>query len=110
MQRIVGNQTFAGPTGVAVVSNTTEPNKLNVFFENGNSGNYNVWNTDYTTYSLVYSCNELSIIPGIKLKQENAWILSRTTSLDASLVMGLRAQLLAANVQVDKVTAVPQNC
>ena len=49
--------------GLAVIENSAEPNKLTVYFNfniNGVSFSrgspYNVWQTDYSSFSLVYSC------------------------------------------------------
>ena len=47
---------------------------------------YNVWLTDYTSFTLVYGCKP--IIPNL-LKFETAWILSREPTLDATLVAKL---------------------
>jgi len=46
-----------------------------VFF--GHSGDYRVIETDYESYSLVYSCEQVSA----NLKFEASWILSRTPLL-----------------------------
>jgi hypothetical protein len=87
-----------------------EPNKLSVVFENGNTGNYNVWDTDYVTYALVYSCKQLPSVLGIQLKQENAWILAREKSLDESIVNNLRAKLEENHIDLGQLAQVDQNC
>ena len=75
------------------------------------TGNYNVWETDYKSYALVYSCNELgSVYTAPIFKEEYAWILSRTGSLDTSLVQRLKDKLKASGVKSDKLSSVKQNC
>lgn len=76
--------------GYAVVKNIAEPNKLMVYFpfnifgytlaENG--GAYNIIDTDYNTYSIVYSCN--SVLGFMKL--ESAWLLSKQRTVSQSVV------------------------
>ena len=43
--------------------------------------NYNVLHTDYTSYSVVYSCSDLL---GGAMKNEYVWVLSRTPYLPAA--------------------------
>jgi hypothetical protein len=50
------------------------------------SANYNVIDTDYLTYTLVYQC---AMNKDGKEKEEVAWILSRTRTLDQSLIDNL---------------------
>ncbi|CAL1547349.1 unnamed protein product, partial [Lymnaea stagnalis] len=57
---------------------------------------YRVVETDYKTYSLVYSC---TLFAGL-FRTEFAWILSRTTSLDGALVTRLEQKLASYNVNV----------
>ena len=82
--------------GYATVPNINEPNKLSVVFpfQIGNlttirpGSPYNVWKTDYSTYSLVYSCTQ--ILTGI-LKSETAWVLSRFSTMSFDQVEELKA-------------------
>ncbi|OQV11848.1 putative Apolipoprotein D [Hypsibius exemplaris] len=66
-------------TGVAYIPDpVAEPAKLVVIFPPMNTkGGYWVMDTDYTNYSVVYSCTNISE----NLKIEFAWVLSRTTTL-----------------------------
>ena len=48
------------------------------------SGDYRVVDTDYTTYSIVYSCTNF-----LFFKNEYVWILGRTETLDASTLTTL---------------------
>jgi apolipoprotein D and lipocalin family protein len=69
---------------------TTEPGKLGVSFNSvfstgsgaGNITNYIVVDTDYKSYSLVYSCTTKYGF----LRTEVAWILSRERTLDKATV------------------------
>merc|ERR1711976_111513 len=93
--------------GDAVCSNEQEPAKCGVrFFEDQPYGNYWVIDTDYKTYSLVYSCQDVS---GLASAQ-SAWILSRERTLDEATVqrlkslgkkMGVRVQFLTKTKQTD---------
>ncbi len=50
------------------------------------SGDYRVLNTDYTNYSVIYSCMNLLNVAKI----ENVWILSRGVDLDDKLMKEAR--------------------
>lgn len=87
--------------------NKAEPNRLIVKFPIKafdtitlftNSGNYDVWDTDYTTYSLVYSCQNYASL----IKYENAWILSRTQSLPDEKINQLKNILQQKKVDISK--------
>ena len=83
---------------IAVVTDPAAPNKLQLVktAQSPNGGDYEVWTTDYTTYSVVYSCRQ--IVPHL-LKFELIWILAREQTLDAGLLAQLKATLKAANVE-----------
>jgi len=49
---------------------------------------YNVWKTDYVSFSCVYSCKQ--IIPDI-LKTESIWILGREPTMDPGLLNELES-------------------
>jgi lipocalin len=74
--------------GYGVVENLAKPNLISVFFPNrGNEPQpYDVWMTDYTSYSLVYACK--TVIPNL-LKFEVIWILGRQPTLDKGLLQKL---------------------
>ncbi len=103
--------------GYAFVANPSIPNQLVVklpivvagvtLFEN--PGDYQVWETDYDSYSVVYSCTQ--IIPSL-LKSEVTWILSRTKTLDAAFVQSLKDKLVARypGFPVDNFIPVDQTC
>ena len=62
--------------------------------------------TDYFQYSLVYSCE---IVNGIK--REDAWILSRKSSLSDETINFLRSKLSAYGVNVNNFLKTNQaNC
>jgi apolipoprotein D and lipocalin family protein len=74
-------------TGIAT-PNATDPARLKVDFYTGVIGDYWVLDTDYTSYSLVYSCVNFFLF-----RFENAWILSRNTTLDSQTIQNLRTKL-----------------
>ena len=110
----VSTQKFDYRDGYAHIPNVQEPNKLLVtlpimignttLFEN--TGNYNVWETDYTTYSVVYSCSKYFNL----IKSEIAWILSRTKTLDPALVASIKQRLTAKGLNINKFIHVDQSC
>jgi apolipoprotein D and lipocalin family protein len=71
--------------GTATIRDQNKPNNLWVKFPNNPSGaSYDVWSTDYKSYSVVYSCEQ--VLPELKI--EFVWILTRQ-------VNGLNDQILA---------------
>jgi len=85
------------------------PNQLVLQFPNIPSGSYNVWETDYTGYTLIYSCTQ--VVPYV-LKSELIYILSRTSNLEQTTVDRLRNLLTQNGVgSVDKLLVTDQtNC
>lgn len=79
---------------------------LNETFAYSNA-NYDVWLTDYTTYSCVYSCTQ--IIPGA-LKLEIFWILSRAKTLDQKIVDSVKQFLQTKNVDITRFKINDQSC
>ena len=83
-------------TGNAYIANLAEPGKLGVTFNSifntgsSNFTNYIVVDTDYTSYSLVYSCSTRFF--GL-LKNEVAWILSRARTLNQTSVDKIMTKL-----------------
>ena len=69
---------------------------------------YNVWQTDYSTYALVYSCTQ--ILTNI-LKSETVWFLSRTRTLSNDKVDQLKAILVQNGIDTSAFEIVDQlNC
>ena len=64
-------------------------------------GKYNVWKTDYENYSLVYTCKLRNVLD-YYYRVDNAWILSRTRTLDAVTVENLKKTLIDAGVYADR--------
>jgi lipocalin len=87
-------------TGNAYIADPSQPGKLGVSFSSifntgsvsGNSSNYIVVDTDYTNYSLVYSC---SVTFYGLIKNEQAWILSRARTLNQTIVDNLFVKIKA---------------
>ena len=100
--------------GYANVPNLKEPNKLLVhlpikLFNQtiiNNTGKYDVWATDYKTYSLVYSCQKL--LGGVTF--EVAWILAREKTLPQSVVNQLKQIMQAGGVDASKFKYCDQTC
>lgn len=101
--------------GYAYVPDPTEPNKLTVnlpvslanstlFY---NNGNYQVIDTDYKQYALVYSCTP---IPLINEKDEIVWILSRSKKLDAGIVTKLKEKISSMGLPTKPFVVVDQSC
>lgn len=96
-----------------MIDNADEPNKLSVYFpiQIGNiltfnqASPYNIWQSDYSTYSLVYSCTPL--IGGL-IKSETSWVLSRTSTFDANKVEELKNILKVQGVNTDAFEVVDQ--
>jgi lipocalin len=96
--------------GVGTALNPSKPNFLSIQFNIQafgqqlfqTQGSYIVWDTDYTSYSLVYSCSEQDLY-FFKLKTEYVWILSRNSTLDADKTNMLRAKLQAAKVDLSSI-------
>jgi len=101
--------------GVAIIENSAEPNKLTVYFTfNINGINfqtgaaYNVWQTDYSSFALVYSCNQAF---GNINKNEFVWILSRTRNLSQVKINELKAFIKSNNIDSNLLTVTGQtNC
>ncbi len=100
--------------GYANIIDLAEPNKLLVHLPIKiagvtvvmNSGQYNVLETDYTTYTVIYSCSELPL----GFKKEIAWIMSRTKSLDETLVQRIMIEWKGKGVNVDQFIKIDQSC
>lgn len=72
--------------GQAIVRNPEEPGKLSVTFGFGLYGDYWVIDTDYTSYSAVWSCSSV-----FGFKAEFLWILSRTPTMDSQKFRNITA-------------------
>jgi hypothetical protein len=71
------------------------------------STNFNVMLTDYKTHALVYSCQQ--IIPQL-LKSESAWIFSRTSTLDESVLREVRQFACSKGINVNNFELTDQLC
>lgn len=88
---------FNSQIGTATILDPNVPSKLSVEFFGFVNAPYWVIDTDYNTYTLIYSC---STYFGINL--EYAWILSRTLTLDDSIVTTLKNKLASFKIDVTK--------
>ncbi|VDI60208.1 apolipoprotein D and lipocalin family protein [Mytilus galloprovincialis] len=83
--------------GDLYMPDSTKPSSLKVKFASAAPyGNYVVIDTDYTNYTLIYSCTSILGISHF----EFAWILGRQRTMDQALVDRLFAELKSYNVNV----------
>ncbi|KAL6097585.1 apod [Pungitius sinensis] len=91
--------------GTAVVLSETEPAKLGVRFSIFSPrGPYWVLSTDYTNYSVVYSCTGFLSVFHVDF----AWILSRSRSLPQQTVAQAKDLMTRQNIEVCKMKATNQ--
>ena len=78
----------------------------NRLFSGTPRGNYWIVDTDYDSYSLVWSCTDLFVV-----NFDIAWILSRKRTLDDSTVTMLKQKLAGFGINVDGFRVTDQsNC
>ncbi|CAF0704577.1 unnamed protein product [Brachionus calyciflorus] len=104
-----------GRNGYAYIPNLAAPNKLSVvlpielynvtFFQN--EGPYEVLETDYETYALVYSCTQV-VYDLVKL--EVVWILSRKPTMDEKEIDYLKQRTASYKLDTSKFFRINQNC
>jgi lipocalin len=93
--------------GKGLIKDASEPAKLEIEFKVGpitNRGTYWVIDTDYTNYSLVYSCSKI-----LGLKFEYAWILARDRTLDSNVIQQAKNMLKMYNIDISKFLVSDQN-
>ncbi|XP_072306558.1 apolipoprotein D-like [Eucyclogobius newberryi] len=91
--------------GTAKVEDPAKPAVLSVsFFKGFPDASYMVLSTDYSSYSLVYSCSDYFDLFHVDF----AWILSRTRELDGATVGQLREGLTAMGVDVGRLSVTNQ--
>jgi hypothetical protein len=93
------------------------PNKLRIFltpqllgFEltNANEAKYFVLDTDYRTYSIVYTCTETNLL-FFTVKEEYAFVLSRTKR-PSNATIELVNMKLASYIDVKQLIQTEQDC
>lgn len=82
------------------------PNQLMLYFPTNPEGNYNVWETDYTNYTLIYSCSQKSP----SLKRELIFIMSRRSTLEKTTIERLKSLLIQNQVDMTKLKINDQSC
>uniref|UniRef100_A0A3B4A9I1 Apolipoprotein D n=1 Tax=Periophthalmus magnuspinnatus TaxID=409849 RepID=A0A3B4A9I1_9GOBI len=91
--------------GTAKVEDPAQPAILSVsFFKGLPDSPYMVLSTDYSSYSLVYSCSDYLGLFHIDF----AWILSRTRQLNSATVSQLRDTLSTMGVDVNRLLVTDQ--
>uniref|UniRef100_A0A3B4A4Y8 Apolipoprotein D n=1 Tax=Periophthalmus magnuspinnatus TaxID=409849 RepID=A0A3B4A4Y8_9GOBI len=104
-RELLADGTINTISGTATAKDPSEPAKLSVtFFENSPPAPYWVLDTDYSSYSLVYSCTDLGL-----LHVDFAWIMSREPTLSPLTVARLTAKLASIGVRVDKLVPTVQD-
>lgn len=72
------NKGYNSIVGDAIAEDPNNPAKLSVrFFKNQPRGDYWVLTTDYSSYTVVWSCKEVSLGIFGKINTQFAWILTR---------------------------------
>jgi lipocalin len=106
---------FSQTFGFAQAQDPSKPNQLLVYLPIklgnqtlfNNTAPYNVWKTDYKTYSLVYSCEQ---VVEYLLKYEIVWIISRQTTLDQNIIDNLKEFASNRTLDISKFEPVDQSC
>ncbi|GFO24810.1 apolipoprotein d-like [Plakobranchus ocellatus] len=92
--------------GRAVVINPDKPAELSVAFggaPQSKRANYKIMATDYTTYSVIFSCTQLE-----EVNLQFAWILTRARGVAPPNLKRLKSKLAAAGVDVTEFFVVDQ--
>lgn len=87
--------------GIAISFNSSRPNMLDIFIDDYYTDlpvPFNVWYTDYNSFSCVYSCKQ--IIPDL-LRYESVWIFSRQPTMDSNLLDKLKDFYKSKGVNVE---------
>ncbi|XP_037613077.1 gamma-glutamyl hydrolase-like isoform X2 [Sebastes umbrosus] len=101
---VLSNGTINSIQGVARVENSSQPAILDVLFvEDIPGGPYWVLNTDYQSYSLVYSCSDYGTF-----YVDFTWILARTRVLTEDVIGRLHNELTSAGVNISGITVSDQ--
>ncbi|XP_052817967.1 apolipoprotein D-like [Mya arenaria] len=99
-QDVKPNGNEENTTGTAYYKDENDKSKLTVQLGTSPEANYWVVETDYDTYSLVYSCTDLEGFA----RAEIYWILARETSLPEATVNKLKQVLTAKELEYGKFT------
>merc|ERR1711976_1046540 len=90
--------------GVAIIPDPSEAAKIGVrFFEGQPYADYWVLDTDYETYTLVYTCSDITV-SNVRF----LWILAREKTLDDATVARLKALAAGYGIRADKLNVTSQ--
>jgi lipocalin len=100
--------------GIGRITNTSQPSYITVslpiqvftYIIKQSTGSYMVIDSDYKTYSLVYSCSQVTK----RLKTETVWILSRGKTLNSMVINYLYAELISLGINPSHFETVTQTC
>jgi len=97
--------------GKATTPDPRKPAELSVSFGNGPGGsrpNYYVVETDYRSYTVVFSCTKIPLVP---INIQLAWILVRSPGFIPRDIDNIKARMSAAGIDVTKLQTIDQtNC
>jgi len=97
LNRSIQNNNTITAVGDAFQPNSSDPAKLLVQFAKGAPyAHYWVVHTDYTSFSLIFSCEAIAKVAHV----EYAWILARNMTLDEKVSTSLMDELEAFKVDV----------
>ena len=71
----------------------------------GDGGDYWVIDTDYTSYTLVYSCSQF-----LFFNAQYFWILSRTKTLNQATIQNLKNKAAGYGIPIRLLRDTAQNC
>lgn len=108
-RRILGIESPTSVTGKATVPDSSRPSELRVSFSRFDPGtgpaNYFVVDTDYTTYTVVFSCTDL-VGP---FSIQYAWILTRERGVAPGNLAALKSNLESHGVRLSNFNHVDQS-
>ncbi|XP_053401332.1 apolipoprotein D-like [Mercenaria mercenaria] len=105
---LTSDQKEENTTGVAFYKDENVKSKLTVQLGSSPEANYWIVETDYETYSLIWSCAELVGLAHADI----GWILGRKQTLDENLKERLKKKLTDIGLQYQQFykTSQPDNC
>ncbi|XP_072296422.1 apolipoprotein D-like [Eucyclogobius newberryi] len=104
-RELLADGTINSISGSATAKDPSEPAKLAVsFFEGAPPAPYWVLDTDYNSYSLVYSCTDLGV-----LHMDFVWIMGREPTMSPLTLARLTSKLASIGVNVTKLVPTVQD-
>ena len=85
------------------------PNFFGLFDLGASDGKYNVLSTDYSTYSIVYTCSEWSLW-FLSVRNEYAWVLGRESDNAGNGTFDAALEILDGYTDIKRLEAADQDC